>query len=99
MSVLIHRKEAELDSDIYSKYDIILVVSTYSATAPLTAKCKEFGFRGATLHGLNQIILDTGLAVDYQEVSEEAEKLRLALTKAVILKLILRLRVLLTLCV
>ncbi|MEN8844503.1 MAG: hypothetical protein ABF323_11035, partial [Lentimonas sp.] len=48
-----------LDKDIYSNYDIILTVSTFSATAPLTAKCKEFGFRGATLHGLNQIILAT----------------------------------------
>ena len=71
-----------LDRDIYTKYDIILVVSTFSATAPLTAKCKEFGFRGATLHGLNQIILDSGLAVDYDVVSEEAEKLRLGLTQA-----------------
>ena len=75
-------KELSLDRDIYPKYDIILTVSTYSATAPLTAKCKEFGFRGATLHGLNQIILDTGLAVDYNEVSEDAEKLRLGLTGA-----------------
>ena len=71
-----------LDNDIYSKYDIILTVSTFSATAPLTAKCKEFGFRGATLHGLNQIILDTGLSVDYELVSDEAEKLRLGLTRA-----------------
>ncbi len=71
-----------LDRDIYSKYDIVLTVSTFSATAPLTAKCKEFGFRGATLHGLNQIILDTGLSVDYELVSEEAEKLRLGLTNA-----------------
>ena len=71
-----------LDKDIYPKYDIILTVSTFSATAPLTAKCKEFGFRGATLHGLNQIILDTGLSVDYDLVSEDAEKLRLGLTKA-----------------
>ena len=71
-----------LDHDIYSKYDIILVVSTFSATAPLTAKCKEFGFRGATLHGLNQIILDTGLAVDYVSVSDDSEKMRLALTQA-----------------
>ena len=71
-----------LDKDIYSKYDIVLTVSTFSATAPLTAKCKEFGFRGATLHGLNQIILDTGLSVDYELVSEEAEKLRLGLTNA-----------------
>lgn len=75
-------KELSLDADIYTQYDVILVVSTFSATAPLTAKCKEFGFRGATLHGLNQIILDTGLSVDYQEVSDEAEKLRLALTQA-----------------
>jgi hypothetical protein len=74
--------ELSLDRDIYSNYDIILTVSTFSATAPLTAKCKEFGFRGATLHGLNQIILDTGLAVDYDLVSDEAEKLRLGLTQA-----------------
>lgn len=71
-----------LDRDIYPKYDIILCVSTFSATAPLTAKCKEFGFRGATLHGLNQIILETGLSVDYDVVSEQAERLRLGLTRA-----------------
>ena len=71
-----------LDKDIYTEYDIILVVSTFSATAPMTSKCKEFGFRGATLHGLKQIILDTGLSVDYDLVSDEAEKLRLGLTKA-----------------
>ena len=71
-----------LDKNIYPNYDIILVVSTFSATAPLTAKCKEFGFRGATLHGLNQIILDTGLSVDYHLVSKDAEKMRMALTKA-----------------
>ncbi|ADE55396.1 hypothetical protein [Coraliomargarita akajimensis] len=75
-------KQLSLDQDIYPNYDIILTVSTFSATAPLTAKCKEFGFRGATLHGLNQIILDTGLSVDYDEVSADAEKMRLGLTKA-----------------
>ena len=75
-------RHLSLDKDIYTNYDIILVVSTFSATAPLTAKCKEYGFRGATLHGLNQIILDSGLSVDYDLVSEEAEKLRLGLTKA-----------------
>lgn len=75
-------QQLSLDGDIYPNYDIILVVSTFSATAPLTAKCKEFGFRGATLHGLNQIILDTGLSVDYEAVSADSEKLRLALTQA-----------------
>lgn len=75
-------KSYSLDSDIYPNYDIILTVSTYSATAPLTAKCKEYGFRGATLHGLNQIILDSGLAVDYESVSSDAEKIRIGLNKA-----------------
>ena len=75
-------RKLSFEKDIYSNYDIILCISTFSATAPLTAFAKKFGFRGATLHGLNDIILRTGLAVDYNEVSRKAEKLRLALTKA-----------------
>ncbi|BCX48388.1 hypothetical protein HAHE_22960 [Haloferula helveola] len=75
-------KQLSLDRDIYPNYDIILCISTFSATAPLTAKCKEFGFRGATLHGLNDIILSSGLAVSYDEVSADAERIRLAMTKA-----------------
>ena len=67
--------ELSLKTDIYPKYDIILCISTYSATAPLTAFAKQFGFRGATLHGVNDIILKSGLAVDYNEVSKDAEKL------------------------
>ena len=69
-------------SDIYPSYDIILCISTYSATAPLTASAKKFGFRGATLHGLNDVILSSGLCVDYNEVSRDAEKLRLGMTRA-----------------
>ena len=38
--------------------------------------------RGATLHGLNDIILQSGLSVDYHQVSEEAEKTRSALNHA-----------------
>lgn len=75
-------REQSLERDVYPHYQIILCISTYSATAPLTAFAKRFGFRGATLHGLNDIILRTGLAVDYNEVSRQAEKLRLALTRA-----------------
>ncbi len=74
--------ELSLDRDIYTNYDLILCVSTYSATAPLTAKCKEFGFRGATLHGVNDVILGSGLAVDYHAVSADAEKMRLAMNHA-----------------
>lgn len=67
---------------VYKPYDLILCISDYSATAPLTAHAKKYGFRGSTLHGLNDVILASGLAVDYREVSREAEKLRLGLTKA-----------------
>lgn len=75
-------KRLSLDGDIYPNYDLILCISTFSATAPLTAKAKQFGFRGATLHGLNDVILNSGLAVDYHQVSADAERLRLALTKS-----------------
>lgn len=70
------------DPDIYTNYDIILCISTFSATAPLTAAAKKFGFRGSTMHGMNDVILNSGLAVDYNEVSRRAEKLRLAMTGA-----------------
>jgi aminopeptidase len=75
-------REVSLEKDVYPNYDLILCISTYSATAPLTAFAKQYGFRGATLHGLNEIILSSGLAVDYNEVSTHAEKMRLALTRA-----------------
>ncbi|MCL4179768.1 MAG: hypothetical protein KJ072_18740 [Verrucomicrobia bacterium] len=75
-------RQVSLARDVYPNFDILLCISTFSATAPLTAFAKQFGFRGATLHGLNPIILSTGLAVDYNEVSRQAEKLRLAMTRA-----------------
>jgi hypothetical protein len=75
-------RRVSLEKEVYPNYGIILCISTYSATAPLTAFAKQYGFRGATLHGLNEIILSSGLAVDYNEVSKQAEKLRLGLTRA-----------------
>ena len=75
-------REVSLEREVYPSYDIILCISTHSAPAPLTALAKRHGFRGATLHGVNDIILRSGLAVDYNEVSRDAEKLRLALTWA-----------------
>lgn len=71
-----------LERDVYPNYDIILCISTYSATAPLTVWAKKYNFRGATLHGVNDIIINSGLSVDYDEVSRNAEKLRLGMTKA-----------------
>lgn len=70
------------DRDLYPHFDIFLCFSRFSATAPLTAKARVFGFRGATMHGLNRTILATGLSVDYEEVSRQAEILRSGLSGA-----------------
>jgi len=64
------------------KHSISIFMGRYSATAPATALAKEMGFRGATMHGTNHIVLATGLSVDYEEVSARAERLREALTRA-----------------
>lgn len=71
-----------LEKDVYPHHGLLLCISTYSATAPLTAFAKQYGFRGATLHGVNDIILSSGLSVNYHDVSREAEKLRRAMTRA-----------------
>ena len=71
-----------LERDVYPQFDLILAITNYSATAPLTANAKAHGFRGATLHGLNEVILASGLSVDYRQVSENTEKLRVAMTHA-----------------
>ena len=75
-------REVDLVEDVFKRYDLVLCISTYSATAPLTAFAKRYGFRGATMHGMNDTILRSGLAVDYDEVSRDAEKLRLGMTRA-----------------
>ena len=69
-----------LKADIFGGYDIILCIGTFSATAPLTAAAKIYGFRGATMHGLNEVILESGLCVDYEEVSRVAELMRKAMS-------------------
>ena len=71
-----------LERDIYPNYDIILAITDYSLTAPLTASAKVHGFRGATLHGVNDIILKSGLSVDYRKISKQAELFRSVLDQA-----------------
>jgi hypothetical protein len=74
-------KTLRLVEDVLSGLNIVLYLSTYSATAPLTALAKKMGFRGATMHGCNETILRTGLAQDYEQVSAKAERFRQALTR------------------
>lgn len=78
----IHGELCSLRNDICSKHDIVLAITDYSLTAPLTALAKEFGFRGATLHGVNDVILNSGLSVNYLEVSKQAESFRQILDRA-----------------
>jgi hypothetical protein len=68
--------------DICPNYDLILAITDYSLTAPLTAMAKVHGFRGATLHGVNDIILNSGLSVDYEVISKQSELFRSVLDKA-----------------
>lgn len=75
-------REVSLVDAVYKPYDLILCITDYSATAPLTAHAKTYTFRGSTMHGLNDIIVQSGLSVDYRECSRDAEKLRAGLTRA-----------------
>ncbi len=70
-----------LVEDVLPQLNIVLYLTSYSATAPLTALAKKMGFRGATMHGCNDTILRTGLAKNYEEVSAKAERFRQALTR------------------
>lgn len=75
-------EEIDLVETVYKPYDLVLCITTFSATAPITAHAKKYGFRGSTMHGLNETIMRTGLSVDYNMVSANAEKLRLQLTRS-----------------
>ncbi|MHC4972828.1 MAG: M29 family metallopeptidase [Planctomycetota bacterium] len=68
--------------DVLQRHTIVLYMGTYSATAPITALAKEMQFRGATMHGTNDTVLASGLAVDYEQVSARAERLRAGMSRA-----------------
>ncbi len=72
----------EFESDLCPGFDLIFALTDFSLTAPLTAMAKRHGFRGATLHGVNDVILNSGLSVDYLKVSRQAELYRQTLDHA-----------------
>ena len=74
--------EVTFSDHICPEYDLVFAITDYSLTAPLTAMAKMHDFRGATLHGLNDIILNSGLSIDYNLVSRQAELFRSYLDKA-----------------
>ena len=77
-----HGDEVTFSDHICPDYDLVFAITDYSLTAPLTAMAKKHDFRGATLHGLNDIILNSGLSIDYNLVSRQAELFRSYLDKA-----------------
>lgn len=79
--------EVTFSDHICPEYDLVFAITDYSLTAPLTAMAKMHNFRGATLHGLNDIILNSGLSIDYNLVSRQAELFRSYLDKADIFKI------------
>jgi len=67
-----------LEKDVYSKYDIILLhLDLLGHRAADRLRQAVTAFAARPCHGLNEIILRSGLSVDYNEVSKQAEKLRL----------------------
>ncbi|MEK9772156.1 MAG: hypothetical protein VW576_01200 [Opitutae bacterium] len=75
-------EQVTFTDQVCPNYDLVLAITDYSLTAPLTSMAKEYGFRGATLHGLNEIILNSGLSIDYHLVSRQAELFRSFLDQA-----------------
>lgn len=62
--------------ELGATHDILLCLSTHSATAPLLALARRHDFRAATMHGIDRQILATGLAVDYERVAQETDRFR-----------------------
>ena len=81
--------EVTFTDHICTEYDLVFAITDHSLTAPLTAMAKKYDFRGATLHGLNDIILNSGLSIDYNLVSRQAELFRVTSTKPMLLKFLL----------
>lgn len=71
-----------LEHDVCAHYDIVLCMGHHSATAPLLALARKYGFRGASMHNIDRNILSTGLAVDYREVVRQTMRIRDGLTRA-----------------
>ena len=62
-------KEIKFD-EIFSKVDIILAMTQFSATAPLIFATKKFNFRAASMPGVSKSMERTSLAADYKKVAE-----------------------------
>ncbi|MEK6916482.1 MAG: hypothetical protein AABW92_01945, partial [Nanoarchaeota archaeon] len=57
-----------------SKSDIVIALTRYSATAPLSKAAKKYGFRGASMPGFNKKMMPA-MKVDYKDVAKKVSKI------------------------
>jgi len=82
LTVLEDEADAVVFQDIWSQFDILLVLSKFSATAPLKLLAKEYGFRAASMPGFTSAMLPA-LSIDYEEVHRGVMKIKERLDRAV----------------
>ncbi|BBM84627.1 hypothetical protein [Candidatus Uabimicrobium amorphum] len=61
--------------DVFGKYQIFLVLSEYSATAPMKIAAKKYHFRAATMSGFSSDMLPA-LRIDYELVNKRLLQLK-----------------------
>ena len=67
-------KSISLENDVYPHYDIILAITDFSFDCPFNCSRPKCTISEEQLCiGLNDIILNSGLSVDYNFISRQAE--------------------------
>jgi hypothetical protein len=67
--------------DLLSSTSVILAPTELSATAPLKILAKKYGFRGATLPGLNRAMIPS-LGLDYESIDARVQEIRERMDRA-----------------
>jgi hypothetical protein len=62
-------------SSIFTQYQILIVPSKFSATAPMKVGAREYGFRAATMPGFTRSMIPA-LALDYQMINRRVHQLK-----------------------
>ena len=61
--------------ELFSRVQLLLVPTQFSATAPMKVKAREFGFRAATMPGFTRAMLPA-LALDYGLINDRVQRLK-----------------------
>jgi len=77
-----NKEEMPLD-DLLKETTIILIMPTFSATAPLMNKAKQYPIRVGSMPGVAKHMEQTALAADYSRIAKTCERLEPFFTKAI----------------